>query len=253
MKYAIFSDVHSNLEAFQKAKKEIDKEKVDQYLFLGDIVGYGANPRECIKLLGKMDCISIGGNHDWGAAGLTPLDYFNSHAREAIEWTKNQLREADKKFLSTLPLIQEIDPIVTIVHATLHSPSEWNYIFSAFQAHTNMEIQKTPLCFVGHSHVPITFFETTLPQGNEGTSGSGPTEFTTEAEIHIEPDRKYLINVGSVGQPRDGNPQSAYAIYDQSEQVVEIKRVAYDIGKAKNKILEAGLPEIEAERLERGQ
>ncbi len=244
MKYAIISDVHSNLEAFQKVIQAIKEEKIDKYLFAGDIVGYGANPCECIAELKKLKCISVAGNHDWGAVELSSIENFNPYAEQAIQWTMQQLSEEDKKFLKKLPLVQTINDI-TMVHSTLSNSEKWEYIRSTFQAHKSMEVQKTPISFAGHSHVPIAFLEP--------AEIKGPVKFTKETTIQIEDEYKYFINVGSVGQPRDGDPRACYCIYDKETQTVEIKRVEYDIKKAQEKIIEAGLPERLAERLESGE
>ena len=244
MRYAIISDIHSNLEAFESVIKAIEKQRIDKCLFLGDIVGYGANPTECIRELKKMDCLLVAGNHDWGTVELTSLEYFNSYAREAIEWTKERLSEKDKDFIHSLPLFERIGNI-TIVHSTLENPEEWNYIYSTFQAHRNIELQETPLLFIGHSHLPIFFFE--------NLKEDEPIQYTIEEKIEIKEGYKYIINVGSVGQPRDGNPKASYAIYDDEKNFVEINRIEYDVKKAKEKILEAGLPQILGERLEHGE
>lgn len=244
MKYAIISDVHSNLEAFQKVIDEVKKDKVDKYLFVGDIVGYGANPCECIEELKKLKCVAVAGNHDYGAVELSSIDNFNSYAKEAIQWTMNKLSKKDKEFLQKLPLVQTIDNI-TLVHSTLQNPEKWEYVRSTFQAHKSIEIQKTSLLFAGHSHVPITFCEQSEIKGS--------IKFSKEIRIKIEDGYKYFINVGSVGQPRDGNPKACYAIYDKDNKIVEIRRMEYDIKKAQEKILEAGLPNRLAERLEFGE
>jgi predicted phosphodiesterase len=244
MKYAIISDIHSNLEAFKKVIDIIKKEKVNKCLFVGDVVGYGANPSECIRELKKLDCVGVAGNHDWGVLELTSLENFNPYAKEAIEWTKEKLSKKDKEFLKSLPLVKKINDI-TLVHSTLTRPEEWEYIRSTFQAHKNIELQETPITFVGHSHVPIAFFEP--------SEVTGLIRFTKEQKIEIKEDYKYFINVGSVGQPRDGNPESSYAIYDKKNRILEIKRIKYNIKKAQGKIFEAGLPKMLGERLEYGE
>ncbi len=244
MKYAIISDIHSNWEAFQTVIEAIKEEKVDKYLFVGDIVGYAANPCECITEFKKLKCVAIAGNHDWGAVELSSMENFNSYAKEAIQWTMTQLSEKDKEFLRKLPLVQTTDDI-TLVHSTLLDPEKWEYIRSTFQAHKSIDIQKTSVLFAGHSHVPITFFEPSQIKG--------PIKIAKEKTIQIQEDYKYFINVGSVGQPRDGDPRACYAIYDKKKQTVEIKRIEYDVKKAQEKILEAGLPPKLAERLECGE
>ncbi len=223
---------------------QLKKEKVNKYLFAGDVVGYGANPSECIRKLKKLDCVGVAGNHDWGAVELTSIENFNSYAQEAIKWTMEKLSKKDRKFLQSLPLVKKVDDI-TLVHSTLQNPENWDYIRSTFQAHKSIELQETSILFAGHSHVPITFWEP--------SEVKGPTRFTREEKIEIKEGYKYFINVGSVGQPRDSNPKSSYAIYDEGKRIVEIKRVEYDIKKAQEKIFEAGLPRILGERLEFGE
>ncbi len=244
MKYAIISDVHGNLEAFLAVIEAIKEEKVDKCLFVGDIVGYGANPRECIAELKKLKCLAVAGNHDWGAVELSPIENFNSCAKEAIQWTMEQLSEKDKEFLKKLLLVQTTDDI-TLVHSTLLNPEKWEYVHSTFQAHKSMELQKTSVLFAGHSHTPITFFEPLQTKG--------PIKISKEETIQIEEGYKYFINVGSVGQPRDSEPKACYGIYDKKRQIVQIKRIKYDIKKTQEKIIEAGLPARLAERLECGE
>ena len=244
MKYAIISDIHSNLEAFKAVINDARKEGVDRYLFAGDIVGYGADPSECIKELKKLGCAGVAGNHDWGTLGLTSLENFNPYAKQAVEWTKEKLSAKDKEFLQSLPLTKKTDGI-TLVHSTLQNPEKWEYIRSTFQAHKNIELQETRIVFVGHSHVPISFIEPSkIP---------GPIRFSKDEEIQIEDKSNYFINVGSVGQPRDGNPKSCYAVYDKDNQTVRLKRVEYDIKTTQEKIIEAGLPKRLADRLEFGE
>jgi len=244
MKYAIISDVHGNLEAFLAVMVATKKEKVDKWLFVGDIVGYGANPRECIAELKKLKPVAVAGNHDWGAVELSSIENFNSYAKEAILWTRKQLSEKDKEFLKKLPLIRTTDDI-TIVHSTLLNPEKWEYINSTFQVHKSMEFQKTSVLFSGHSHTPITFWEPSKTKGH--------VRMSTDKTIRIEKDYKYFINVGSVGQPRDCEPKACYGIYDKKNQIVKIKRIEYDIKKTQEKILTAGLPARLADRLEFGE
>jgi len=240
MKYGLFSDIHGNLEAFEAVLKALKKEKVDQYLFLGDIVGYGADPRACIDLLKDLvkanTCLCVAGNHDYAVCGLSSTEYFVQYAKESIAWTKTRLQEEEMNFLSQMKLVQHVGDI-TIVHASLEGPSEWRYIFDIDDAFPNFKLLKGRVCFVGHSHKPIIF-----------TAGE-TVAWSTHDRMVIRPDVKYIINIGSVGQPRDGNPRASYALYDTQAQTVRIKRVAYPVEKAQEKILAAGLPKILAERL----
>lgn len=240
MRYGLFSDIHSNLEALQAVLAALRKEDIDRYVCLGDIVGYGANPRECIELIKNLNSITIAGNHDYAVVHLTDIKHFNSNAKEAILWTQKQLEEEEKKFLSTLQLVHSF-PDFTIVHATLKKPEEWNYIFSTYEARENFQLLTTPLLFVGHSHVPIIF------------EGNTHYRYNFREVVNLEEGRKYIINIGSVGQPRDGDRRASCALYDTESRLVEVKRVEYNIPEAMKKIIEAGLPEILARRLSRGK
>ena len=241
MRYAIFSDVHSNLEAFESVLQAFKEEKVDKYFFVGDIVGYGADPKECIKLLKKLQAVSVCGNHDWAAVGKTSISYFNEYAKAAVLWTRDALNEEEREFLKSLELVYQ-DADLTLVHGTLDAPGDFNYIFDTYTALQTIGLLKTQVGFVGHSHTPFII-----------KSEQGFPVIVGENKAKIEKDKKYLVNVGSVGQPRDGDPRAAYCVYDKKENTIEIKRVIYDIKSAQNKILKAGLPEILADRLAEGR
>jgi predicted phosphodiesterase len=241
LRYGIYSDIHANLEALQAVFARLEQEKIDQYICLGDIVGYGANPKECIQMVLDKKSLVIAGNHDYAVAGKLNLDFFNHFAREAAMWTRKQLTNDEKQFLANLDLVQVIQDILTIVHGTLNFPEMFDYIQTSYDAHLSLELLETPVCFFGHSHVPITFLQ-------------GQTvSFSMDEEITIEKNRKTLINVGSVGQPRDENPMASCAIYDAEAGKVSIHRVEYDIEGAIEKIIKAGLPEILGERLRYGR
>lgn len=243
MRYALFGDIHGNLEALETVMAEYDREGIDEYICLGDIVGYGANPRQCLDIV-REKCASglvVAGNHDHAICGKLNIDFFNSYARQAVLWTREQLEQSDIDYLHALELVKKLDPALTVVHGTLNFPEMFDYITTSYDAHLTLELLETPVCFLGHSHVPVTFF-------------SGPTvTFSMESEVEIRPDRKTLVNIGSVGQPRDENPKASYAIYDTDQQKVWVKRIDYDIEKAGAKIIAAGLPEILAERLKYGR
>lgn len=224
MRYGIFSDIHSNLEAFEAVLEALKKESVDKYFCVGDIVGYAANPKECIKIMQELNCPIVCGNHDWAAVDWVDHTYFNPYAKAAVEWTKSQLNDSERNYLKDLPLIYE-DEEITMVHGTLEKPEEFDYIFDEFSALRTLDLSRTKVCFIGHTHFPA--------------------EYSKEA--------KRLINVGSVGQPRDGNPKAAYCIYDPDKNTIEIKRIEYDIKTTMNKILAAGLPNILAFRLVEGR
>ncbi len=236
MRYGIVADIHGNLEALEAVLAACEEQGVDAYLSTGDIVGYGANPSECIDRMRELDTLVTAGNHDWAAAGRLSLDYFNPYAREAIYWTQEQLTSSQLQYLEELNLIEMVDD-VTIVHGTLYDPENFDYLLTAYDAHLSLQLQETRLCLVGHSHVPITFLL------------DGAVTYSFDSEVDISEIQKAIVNPGSVGQPRDENPRAAYGIFDTETHVITVARTDYDIQKATSKILRAGLPEILAERL----
>lgn len=211
-------------------------ERIDGYLSTGDVVGYGADPEACIAKIRALDPHIVAGNHDWAVAGRLSLDFFNSYAREAIEWTQKRLDRGSLDWLGSLKLVKKVGK-VTLVHATLNSPENFDYLLTAYDAHLSLEVLETPVCFVGHSHVPVTFAQ------------NGSVTFSFASEFDLTRVRKAIVNAGSVGQPRDGNPHASFGIYDSEENRVEVRRVAYDIAGTTRKILAAGLPPVLAERL----
>lgn len=240
MRYAIISDVHSNLEALEVVLFELEKESPDQTLFLGDIVGYGPDPNECINKIKEVADIVLIGNHDHAAIGLTDISYFNPYAREAIEWTIGELTEERKTYLSHLPFTESIDDMF-LVHSTPKRPKDWNYIFTLEDVIENFEYFSQRVCFIGHSHVSVI-----ITMDNSGRLD------VLKDEVTIEKDHRYIINVGSVGQPRDGNPDAAYVIFDKGRSSVSIRRVSYNYRKTQEKMKKAGLPDYLIERLAKG-
>ncbi len=225
-KIALISDIHSNLEAFEAVLKEIKKSKVKRIFCLGDIVGYGASLNQCIDLIRKNKIKSVMGNHDYEAINLQGIEWFNPIARNAILWTNKQLTEANKKFLKNLPTYLEFENMF-LVHG---SPREhiYEYIFpdlDEFDLREFFAITKKDVIAVGHSHI----------------------QFVKEF------DNKLIINPGSVGQPRDLNNKAAFCFFDTKSLKVDLRRVEYDINKAANKILKAGLPKFLADRLYLGK
>ncbi len=242
MRYGIFSDVHSNLEALDAVVEAYKKERVDKYLCVGDIVGYAANPAECIKKIEMLAKVSVAGNHDWASVNLFSPDYFNPLAKKAISWTKDNLDAKGIRFLETLPLVYKNEDL-TMVHGTLEEPGDFNYMTDSYIAFGTFELLETAICFVGHTHVPEVFIK----------SGDGAISRGRESHISIKRGDKYIINVGSVGQPRDGNPKAAYCIYDTEDKSVQIKRIEYDAQSTRNKIIDSGLPASLGERLLEGR
>jgi predicted phosphodiesterase len=245
MRYLVFTDIHGNLEALLVLLKFIQKKKIDYYLFLGDLVGYGASPNEVIQKVQNLKPISmIRGNHDKAVCGLDTIQTFNPVAASAIFWTKKNLLKKNQSILCRIkqgPLI--LNEQITICHG---SPfDEDYYIFGEFDAAEAFSQIETPICFFGHTHFPFVYTE--RDHLVEGTFLEGEMN-----EIKIEKDARYLINPGSVGQPRDRNPRAAFAIYDAGARLIKFYRLEYDIEETKRKILEQNLPPALAERLSLG-
>jgi predicted phosphodiesterase len=240
MKYAIIADIHANLEAFQVVLEDIRDQNCTHYACLGDVVGYNANPKECLDLVREMGMPCVKGNHDEYCSIDEHLEGFNPHAAEAINWTRQQLSEDERKWLRDLKYLRLVASF-TIVHATLDGPQRWGYVFDKLAAAASFTYQNTQVCFFGHTHVPVAFMRDSVVRGG------------TYSKFKIEPNRKYFVNVGAVGQPRDGNPKAAYVIYDMVQGTIELRRLDYDIPKAQAKIRAAGLPERLAERLAHGK
>ena len=236
MRYGIIADIHSNLEALEAVLEVHDAKGVESYLSTGDLVGYGADPCACIDRVREIGTVVTAGNHDWAAANRLSLDYFNPYAREAIYWTQERLSPEHFRYLEELPLTEKVDDI-TLVHGTLYDPENFDYLLTAYDAHLSLQTLTTPLCLVGHSHVPITFLL------------DGHVTFSFEPETDLTGVEKAIVNPGSVGQPRDENPKAACGFYDSETKMITIERVPYDIEKATAKIIRAGLPEVLAERL----
>ncbi len=240
MKYAIFSDVHANLEALEAVFADMDQQEVDEFVCLGDLVGYGGSPSEVMKLVYERVSLIVAGNHDYAISGKLSLEQFNTYAREAAEWTNEQLTEDQLDDLNTLPLL-EMKEEMTFVHSTILAPEKFDYILTAYDAHMNFEEMETKVGFMGHSHIPVNFIYRENLHHNK------------DDRLDLDSDSRALVNVGSVGQPRDEDPRACYALYDSDEHLVEIRRVDYDIDTAANKIHDAGLPKLLGERLYRGK
>jgi predicted phosphodiesterase len=240
MKFAIIADIHANLEALQVVLEDIKAQKCTHCACLGDVVGYNANPKECLDIIRGMNPPCVKGNHDEYCSSEGPLDGFNPAAAEAVRWTRKQLTEDAKQWLRDLKYSRIVTNF-TLVHATLDGPQRWGYVFDKLAAAASFTYQNTAICFFGHTHVPVAFIRDSVVRGG------------TYSKFKIEPGKKYFVNVGAVGQPRDNNPKSAYVIYDSEEGTIELRRLDYDIPGAQKKIIDAGLPPRLAERLAYGR
>ena len=240
MRYAVIADIHGNLEALQVVLADIKEQKCTHVVCLGDVVGYGANPKECLDIIRGMNIPVVKGNHDEYIGVDVNPDGFNDAAAEAVTWSRAQLTEDDRKWLRELKYFRLVANF-SIVHATLDAPQRWGYVFEKLEAAASFTYQNTQVCFFGHTHVPVAFIRDTGVRGG------------TYSKFRVEAGKKYFVNVGSVGQPRDGNPKSAYVIYDLTQQTIELRRLDYPIAEAQRKIRAAGLPERLAERLASGK
>jgi predicted phosphodiesterase len=240
MRFAIFSDIHANLEALEAVLADAQERAVTSYVCLGDVVGYNANPHECVQRVREMECPIVKGNHDEQASLAESSRDFNELAEHAIEWTRANLTADDKDWLRDLRLERQVRDF-TIVHATLDTPAQWGYVFNNLDAAASFTYQYTTLCFFGHTHVPMAFVR------DDGVRR------TNLEQMQIDSGKKYFINAGSTGQPRDGDWRAAYCIYDSEKNVVELHRVKYDVETAQAKIIKAGLPRLLAERLGLGR
>lgn len=240
-KIAILGDIHSNLDALEVVLADAAAQGVDEYFCTGDIVGYNACPHECLELIRSLGCPVVKGNHDHYVASERNLDDFNPHAAAVVEWTRGRLSAEELQYLGELPFSVS-KAGVTLVHSTMDKPENFGYVFDNYQAETNFIFQKTPICFHGHTHCPM-IYEKQL----SGIYRIEPQDFD------LKIGRKYFINVGSVGQPRDGDPRATYVIYEPAGRKVSYRRLQYDIAAAQARVRAAGLPERLAERLAFGQ
>jgi len=240
VRYAVIGDIHGNLPALEAVLADIRREGVDQILCVGDVVGYGANPRECLHVMMERECPVVAGNHDFGAVGRVDLTYFNADARDAIEWTREQLDQQERAYLSGLPLIVTLDDI-SLVHSTPYFPEDFPYIQTVYDAALAFGKLESRLAFVGHSHVPIIFVD------------SDPVDYFLVSEFDIPPGERVIVNVGSVGQPRDLDPRACYVILDTDLDRISVHRVQYNVKEAAARICAAGLPRTNAQRLAWGR
>ena len=269
-RYAVLSDIHGNLEAFEAVLGFCEGAHIDKYILLGDVVGYNADPVRCVGIARSLDLAgAVRGNHDdYAVFGDTENSGFNPHASAAIQWTHAQLGPEEIAWLNNLPYKQVIEECnATAVHATLDTPESWGYIFDVQHATANFSYQVKPVCFCGHSHMPVAFdripFATRtrravecIPEWEDNMNDPVANEDFTIADmltVKLEKGHKYLFNIGSIGQPRNNDPRASFAIYDTVEQTVSRCRVPYDVATAQAKVRAAGLPERLAARLAVGR
>lgn len=241
LSYAIISDVHANLEALKAVLEKIEFDNIDRILFLGDSVGYGPDPNECADILKKKALVMVAGNHDQAATGQIDTAYFNPYAKTAIEWTTRVLTDNIIKHIQSLPVTERLpEDNIFLVHATPKEPEKWHYLLYKQNASENFKHFEESICFLGHSHIP---FIVELSHGGELS-----VHYT---QVAIREGNRYIVNAGSVGQPRDGNPDATYVLF--KNKMIKIKRVSYDILLTQKKMRKAGLPSYLVERLLKGR
>ena len=247
MRYLVLTDIHANLEALDACIEDARDRRCDQTLVLGDLVGYGADPNGVIdRVLALKPVAIVRGNHDKVACGLEQAEGFNAVAKSAAKWTLDVLTPEYRDWLANLPQgPTEVDDLVEICHG---SPfDEDAYIFDELDALRALKVSTRPLCLFGHTHYPVTF-----ELSADAFDSTGPSALA-ETRIELRVGRKYLLNPGSVGQPRDGDPRAAYAIADTGASRVELFRLIYPVETAQAKVVDAGLPEVLAQRLRVGR
>ncbi len=241
MRYIVVSDIHGNLEALEAVLETAGEMCPDGILCLGDVVGYGPDPVEVIDLVRSREMVVVKGNHDQAAVDRGEEAYFNEWAAEAIRWTRDQLREEDVEFLQNLPYTAEVDGVL-LVHASPGDPPAWRYVLSRGAAAAEFATFTQEMCLIGHSHVPMI-----------SATQSGRVWELVLREVVVSDDTRFLINVGSVGQPRDRDPRASFGVLDTDLKTLRIERATYDAETTSRKIIEAGLPRFLGERLLIGQ
>ncbi|MBN1422444.1 MAG: metallophosphoesterase family protein [Planctomycetes bacterium] len=240
MLYGIMSDIHSNGEALVAVRRSLRDVGVDRIVCLGDVVGYGPEPMRCVEIVREMADVVVVGNHDLAAVGDLGTEFFNRYAKAASQWTRERLDEDTTAWVRSLPLVAA-EGGLHFVHGALYAPEMFDYVQSSYDAFLTFEAMVGGLCFLGHSHVPVAFFD-------------GDTiSYRRNVSFRTESGKRVIVNVGSVGQPRDGDPRACYGIYDSEGGTVEVRRVAYDVRRVARKIERAGLPPILGNRLVAGR
>ena len=241
--WVVFSDIHSNLEAFQAVLADMRTIHFSRFICLGDVVGYAASPKECLDLVRSLDTEVLRGNHDFGVVDNPTMLQMSGPAALGIRYAREQLSAGRCDFLANLSLVTAQGDL-EFVHSSLDRPEDWTYLRREPEIRQHFQAQTQPIAFCGHTHIPAAV--SLNPRGEMNLLGSS-------GRIELPPEGKILINVGSVGQPRDRNPDACYVVYEAAQRSVEFRRISYDVDRAKEKILEAGLPNITAERLSVGK
>ncbi len=238
MQIAIISDIHSNLEALKTVLKYIENEKISRIICLGDVVGYGPRPNECVDLIREKCDRTLLGNHDSASLEETDISYFNEYARQAILWTRKHLNKESIDFLRSLPYTYP-EGQTLYVHSSPVEPEEWHYVLSFGEAKYYLHQVDYSLVFIGHSHVAVTY---SLQKGR-----------LEETDFPLSSEDRYIVNVGSVGQPRDGDPRASFVIFDTEENRIRYIRLEYNVRQTFEEIMDQDIPPLLAHRLLNGR
>ena len=241
MKLGLVSDVHSNQEALRAVLDELDRLGAEKIVCLGDIVGYGPEPDECVALVRERAAWSLLGNHDAMAVGQAMPEYINLHARRAMEWTRRNLSPESADYLRGLPFVKREEGAV-FVHSSPRSPADWSYVATLEDVVEISEFFSEPVCFLAHTHRPMLALR----------EEDGRFRILDADRLAMKKGERLVVNVGSVGQPRDNDPRATAALFDTESRQISFVRVPYDVGAVQKKMLERGLPEFLAMRLARG-
>ncbi len=243
MRYLVLSDIHANLDAFVAVLDKASEIGYDKMVFLGDAVGYGVDPKECLEILKDKMSYGVAGNHDKAIVNPDELSYFNEIARQAILWTREKLKNTPFiKFLEDLPYTKEIEPGIIITHSTISEPRYWEYILTPYDAEAEFNTTFFEIMLYGHTHIPIAF----------EYQDEGKVIPILESTIYLDKNKRYILNPGSVGQPRDGDNRASFAILDTEKYVFKIYRVSYPYEEQQKKMLIEGSPMDLIDRLEMG-
>jgi len=253
MRFGIITDAHSNFEALKAVSLAVKNERIDRLIFLGDAVGYGADPNDCCRIVQEIAAVSLLGNHDAVMVDKLKMDWFVDHAQAAIEWTDRVITPANREWLGRLPLVYREEEVM-FCHGSPVEPARFDYVMDyseAFRIYQRMVAERIKVTFVGHAHIGMAF---RIREAEESSAPGGKIQAINingidHAKVQLDPADYWVVNVGAVGQPRDHDPRAVYAVFDTETRVYRVERVEYDIESASSRIEAAGLPRILAERL----
>ena len=241
-KIAVLGDIHANLDALDVVLADAREQGATDWICVGDVVGYNACPNECCERIRELGALTVCGNHDHYCAFDESLEDFHPLAAAVVAWTRRQLSSENRDWLRSLPYRKAVRG-VEVVHATLDQPEHWGYVFESVEAEPSFTYQQTQLCFHGHTHVPAVFEQ----------QGFGIVRRLPAEDFSPVLGRKYFVNTGSVGQPRDCDPRASYLLFEPGTRTLRFRRLGYDIPAAQKRVLDAGLPEHLAKRLAGGR